>query len=176
MESLRIQQLSRRCHRCHRFEGGRDLRSHIHSILCCSTAFVLFDHYARLPYTLLCTFSAALSEFGSKGQLVSSITASQGLLFMLPGMNAIAQSRQSCVMHVAAGPSLGHSKAIFGDQSNIMQVRSSGFSILSSHSVQECHDLALVVHIASSYLKTPFVHFFDGLRTSHETNQAGDSI
>lgn len=86
-------------------------------------------------------------------------------------MHKIADEHLPCVMHAAAGPTLAPTMSIFGDQTDVMAVRQTGFCLLSSHTVQECHDLALVAHLAAVATKTPFVHFFDGLRTSHESNK-----
>jgi sulfite reductase (NADPH) hemoprotein beta-component len=116
--------------------------------------------------------AGALYDEVAAGSSVSTVTASPGLLFMMPTMHKISKARLPCVFHVTAGPTLAPTMSIFGDQSDVMAVRSTGFSLLSSHTVQECHDLALVAHLASVACQMPFVHFFDGLRTSHETTKA----
>jgi len=102
------------------------------------------------------------------GALSTTFTASQGLLLMIPNMYKIAGELLPCVFHVAARALAGQALSIFGDHSDIMAVRQTGFALLSSHSVQESFDLALVSHIATLLCSTPFVHFFDGMRTSHE--------
>jgi pyruvate-ferredoxin/flavodoxin oxidoreductase len=103
-----------------------------------------------------------------KGALGVSFTASQGLLLMLPNMFKIAGELTPAVLHVAARTVATHALSIFGDQSDVMTVRASGWAMLASSSVQEAHDLALVAHAASLVSRVPFVHFFDGFRTSHE--------
>lgn len=102
------------------------------------------------------------------GALCTTYTASQGLLLMIPNMYKIAGELMPCVFHVAARAIAAQALSIYGEHSDIMAVRSTGFALLSSHSVQEAHDLALVSHIATLNSSVPFVHFFDGFRTSHE--------
>jgi pyruvate-ferredoxin/flavodoxin oxidoreductase len=102
------------------------------------------------------------------GALATSFTASQGLLLMIPNMFRIAGELLPCVLHVAARAVATHALSIFGDQSDVMAVRSTGWALLASNSVQEAHDLALVAHAATLAARLPFVHFFDGFRTSHE--------
>ena len=105
------------------------------------------------------------------GALCTTFTASQGLLLMLPNMFKIAGELTPTVFHVAARAVATHALSIFGDQSDVMAVRSSGFAMLCSSSVQEAQDLALIAHRATLESRIPFVHFFDGFRTSHEVNK-----
>ena len=102
------------------------------------------------------------------GALGTSFTASQGLLLMIPNMFKIAGQLLPCVLHVTARAVATHALSIFGDHSDVMAVRSTGWGLLCSGSVQEAHDLALVAHAATLQSRIPFVHFFDGFRTSHE--------
>jgi pyruvate-ferredoxin/flavodoxin oxidoreductase len=106
-----------------------------------------------------------------KGALATTFTASQGLLLMLPNMFKIAGELSPAVIHVAARTVATHALSIFGDQSDVMAVRSAGWAMLASSSVQEAHDLALVAHAATLRTRVPFLHFFDGFRTSHEINR-----
>src|SRR5579864_1247044 len=105
------------------------------------------------------------------GALCTTFTASQGLLLMLPNMFKIAGELIPTVFHVAARTVATHALSIFGDQSDVMAVRSSGFAMLCSSSVQEAQDLALIAHRATLESRVPFLHFFDGFRTSHEVNK-----
>ncbi|MEO7131672.1 MAG: pyruvate:ferredoxin (flavodoxin) oxidoreductase, partial [Dermatophilaceae bacterium] len=104
------------------------------------------------------------------GALSTTFTASQGLLLMIPNMYKIAGELTSTVFHVAARSIAAQALSIFGDHSDVMAARQTGFALLSSGSVQEAHDLALVAHAATLESRVPFVHFFDGFRTSHEIN------
>ncbi len=104
----------------------------------------------------------------SAGALSSTFTASQGLLLMIPNMYKISGEIMPGVFHVAARALAAHALSIFGDHSDINAVRETGFSLLASASVQEVMDLALVAHLASIRASLPFVHFFDGFRTSME--------
>jgi len=104
------------------------------------------------------------------GALATTFTASQGLLLMIPNMYKIAGELTPCVMHVAARSLAAQGLSIFGDHSDVMAVRQTGFALLASASVQEAHDLALVAQAATLATRVPFVHFFDGFRTSHEIN------
>jgi pyruvate-ferredoxin/flavodoxin oxidoreductase len=104
------------------------------------------------------------------GALSTTFTASQGLLLMIPNMYKIAGELTSAVMHVAARSLATQGLSIFGDHSDVMAVRQTGFAMLASASVQEAHDLALVAQAATLATRVPFVHFFDGFRTSHELN------
>jgi pyruvate-ferredoxin/flavodoxin oxidoreductase len=102
------------------------------------------------------------------GSLATTFTASQGLLLMIPNMYKIAGELTPAVFHVSARAVATHALSIFGDHSDVMAVRPTGFAMLSSRSVQEAQDLALIAHAASLEARVPFVHFFDGFRTSHE--------
>jgi pyruvate-ferredoxin/flavodoxin oxidoreductase len=102
------------------------------------------------------------------GALSTTYTASQGLLLMVPNMYKIAGELTSTVFHVAARSLAAQGLSIFGDHSDVMAVRQTGFAMLSSGSVQEAHDLALVAQAATLRSRVPFLHFFDGFRTSHE--------
>jgi pyruvate-ferredoxin/flavodoxin oxidoreductase len=102
------------------------------------------------------------------GALATTFTASQGLLLMLPNMFKIAGELTPFVMHVAARTVATHALSIFGDHSDVMAARTTGFAMLCSSSVQEAQDLALVAHSATLSTRVPFLHFFDGFRTSHE--------
>jgi pyruvate-ferredoxin/flavodoxin oxidoreductase len=104
------------------------------------------------------------------GALATTFTASQGLLLMIPNMYKIAGALTSAVFHVAARSLAAQGLSIFGDHSDVMAVRQTGFALLASASVQEAHDMALVAHAATLRTRVPFVHFFDGFRTSHELN------
>src|SRR5450631_3756111 len=105
------------------------------------------------------------------GALATTFTSSQGLLLMLPNMFKIAGELTSAVIHVAARTVATHALSIFGDQSDVMAARSTGFAMLASSSVQEAQDLACVAHLATLATRVPFLHFFDGFRTSHEMNR-----
>ncbi len=114
--------------------------------------------------------SGALHGALQGGALATTFTASQGLLLMIPNMYKIAGELTSAVMHVAARSLAAQGLSIFGDHSDVMAVRQTGFALLASASVQEAHDLALVAHATTLRTRVPFVHFFDGFRTSHELN------
>jgi pyruvate-ferredoxin/flavodoxin oxidoreductase len=106
------------------------------------------------------------------GALATTFTASQGLLLMIPNMYKIAGELTPFVLHVAARTLATHALSIFGDQSDVMACRQTGFAMLCSTSVQEAHDMALIAHAASLKSRVPFMHFFDGFRTSHEVARA----
>ena len=119
------------------------------------------------------------SEAGAAGALHGALTAgsksttftsSQGLLLMIPNMYKIAGEMLPCVIHVAARTIATHALSIFGDHSDVMGVRQTGFAMLASSSVQEAQDMSLAAHLATNAARIPFVHFFDGFRTSHEVN------
>ena len=103
-----------------------------------------------------------------KGALATTFTASQGLLLMLPNMFKIAGELTPTVIHVAARTVATHALSIFGDHSDVMAARPCGWAMLAAGSVQEAHDLALVAHASALASRVPFLHFFDGFRTSHE--------
>ncbi|MBO7130547.1 MAG: pyruvate:ferredoxin (flavodoxin) oxidoreductase, partial [Fibrobacterales bacterium] len=102
------------------------------------------------------------------GALTTTFTASQGLLLMIPNMYKIAGELTPTVFHVTARALAMQGLSIFGDHSDVMACRQTGFAMLASSSVQECQDLALVAHAATLESRVPFMHFFDGFRTSHE--------
>ena len=114
--------------------------------------------------------AGALHGALQSGALTTTFTASQGLLLMIPNMYKIAGELTPAVLHVAARSLAAQGLSIFGDQSDVMAVRQTGFALLASASVQEAHDLALVAQAATPATRIPFVHFFDGFRTSHELN------
>ncbi|GAB4265435.1 MAG: pyruvate:ferredoxin (flavodoxin) oxidoreductase [Methylomicrobium sp.] len=105
------------------------------------------------------------------GALTTTFTASQGLLLMIPNMYKIAGELTSTVFHVAARSLAAQGLSIFGDHSDVMAVRDTGFALLGSSSVQEAHDFALIAQAATLEARVPFLHFFDGFRTSHEVNK-----
>ncbi|MBQ9251634.1 MAG: pyruvate:ferredoxin (flavodoxin) oxidoreductase [Clostridia bacterium] len=104
----------------------------------------------------------------SAGALTTTFTASQGLLLMIPNMYKISGELTPSVFHVSARALAYHALNIFGDHSDVMACRQTGFAMLASNSVQEAHDMALVAHLATLKSSVPFLHFFDGFRTSHE--------
>jgi len=104
------------------------------------------------------------------GSLGTTFTASQGLLLMIPNMYKIAGELTPTVIHVAARSVATHALSIFGDHSDVMAARQTGFALLASGSVQEAHDLAAIAHASTLEARIPFLHFFDGFRTSHELN------
>ncbi len=105
------------------------------------------------------------------GALTTTFTASQGLLLMIPNMFKIAGELTSTVFHVSARSLAAQALSIFGDHSDVMATRSTGFALLASNSVQEAQDLALIAHASTLEARVPFLHFFDGFRTSHEVNK-----
>src|SRR5690242_8790111 len=102
------------------------------------------------------------------GAMSTTFTASQGLLLMIPNMYKIAGELTPFVMHVTARTLATHALSIFGDHSDVMACRQTGFAMLCSDSVQGAHDLAAIAHTATLTSRIPFMHFFDGFRTSHE--------
>ncbi|MEJ2759390.1 MAG: pyruvate:ferredoxin (flavodoxin) oxidoreductase, partial [Anaerolineales bacterium] len=105
------------------------------------------------------------------GSLTTTFTASQGLLLMMPNMYKIAGELTSAVFHVSARSVAAQALSIFGDHSDVMAVRSTGFALLASGSVQEAMDNALIAQAATLESRVPFLHFFDGFRTSHEVSK-----
>ena len=105
------------------------------------------------------------------GSLATTFTASQGLLLMIPNMNKIAGELTATAFHVSARTLATHALSIFGDHSDVMSCRTTGFAMLCSNSVQEAIDMALIAHAAALESRIPFLHFFDGFRTSHEVNK-----
>jgi pyruvate-ferredoxin/flavodoxin oxidoreductase len=114
--------------------------------------------------------AGALHGAAQKGALATTFTSSQGLLLMLPTMYRLAGELVPSVIHVAARAIATHALSIFGDHSDVMAARSTGLAILGSASPQEAHDFALAAHAATLESRVPFLHFFDGFRTSHEVN------
>ncbi len=105
------------------------------------------------------------------GALSTTFTASQGLLLMIPNMYKIAGELTPVVIHVAARAIAAQGLSIYGDHADVMATRQTGWAMLSSTSVQEAHDFALIAHAATLRARIPFIHFFDGFRTSHEVNK-----
>ena len=112
--------------------------------------------------------AGALHGALQRGALSSSFTASQGLLLMIPNMFKIAGELTPAVIHVSARSVATHALSIFGDHSDVMHARTTGWAMLASASVQEAQDFALIAHAATLRARVPFLHFFDGFRTSHE--------
>jgi pyruvate-ferredoxin/flavodoxin oxidoreductase len=115
--------------------------------------------------------AGALHGALQKGALGTTFTASQGLLLMIPNMYKIAGELTPTVIHVAARTIATHALSIFGDHSDVMHARSTGWAMLAAGSVQEAHDFSLVAHAATLQARVPFLHFFDGFRTSSEVNK-----
>ena len=123
--------------------------------------------------------SGALHGALQAGALATTFTSSQGLLLMIPNMYKIAGELTPAVIHVAARTVATHALSIFGDHSDVMAVRATGFGLLASNSVQEVMDFALIAQAAALETRIPFVHFFDGFRTSHEVmkiEQVSDEV
>ncbi|NJM72724.1 MAG: pyruvate:ferredoxin (flavodoxin) oxidoreductase [Scytonema sp. RU_4_4] len=112
--------------------------------------------------------AAAVHGALQTGSLTTTFTSSQGLLLMIPNLYKIAGELTSAVIHVAARSLATHALSIFGDHSDVMAARATGFALLCSASVQESHDFALIAQAATLQARVPFMHFFDGFRTSHE--------
>ena len=112
--------------------------------------------------------SGSVHGAATSGALVSTFTASQGLLLMIPNMYKLAGELTPVVFHVSARSLACQALSIFGDHSDVMSVRQTGFALLASNSVQEINDMALVAHAAALETRIPFLHFFDGFRNSHE--------
>ncbi|HWI52168.1 MAG TPA: pyruvate:ferredoxin (flavodoxin) oxidoreductase, partial [Symbiobacteriaceae bacterium] len=102
------------------------------------------------------------------GALSTTFTASQGLLLMIPNMYKIAGELTSTVFHIAARAIAAQGLSIFGDHQDVMSARATGWAMLNSASVQEAMDMALIAHASTLEARVPFLHFFDGFRTSHE--------
>jgi pyruvate-ferredoxin/flavodoxin oxidoreductase len=115
--------------------------------------------------------AGALHGALQKGALGTTFTASQGLLLMIPNMFKVAGELSPTVIHVAARSIATHALSIYGDHSDVMAARSTGWAMLAAGSVQEAHDMALVAHAATLRSRIPFLHFFDGFRTSHEVDK-----
>ena len=115
--------------------------------------------------------AGAVHGAATAGSLATTFTASQGLLLMIPNLSKLAGELTPFVMHVAARSLATHALSIFGDHSDVMACRQTGFAMLAASSVQEAHDMACVSHAASLESRIPFLHFFDGFRTSHEVSK-----
>ena len=115
--------------------------------------------------------SGALHGSLAAGSLTTTFTASQGLLLMIPNMYKIAGELLPCVINVSARTLATHALSIFGDQSDVMACRQTGFAMLCSNNVQEAHDFATIAMMSTLESSVPFLHFFDGFRTSHEINK-----
>ena len=115
--------------------------------------------------------SGAVHGSLQSGALTTTFTASQGLLLMIPNMYKIAGELTSAVFHVSARSIAAQALSIFGDHSDVMSARQTGFAMLAAASVQETMDMAMVAHSATLDARVPFIHFFDGFRTSHEVNK-----
>ncbi len=115
--------------------------------------------------------AAAVHGALQRGALTTTFTASQGLLLMIPSMYKIAGELTPTVFHVSARSLATHALSIFGDHSDVMAVRQTGFALLSSNSVQEAMDMAAIAQMATLESRVPFLHFFDGFRTSHEVDK-----
>ncbi|HOT12348.1 MAG TPA: hypothetical protein PK710_21395, partial [Polyangiaceae bacterium] len=105
------------------------------------------------------------------GALTTTFTASQGLLLMIPNMFKIAGELTSTVFHVSARAVASHALSIFGDHSDVMACRSTGWALIASGAIQECMDMAMIAHAATLEARVPFIHFFDGFRSSHEVQK-----
>src|SRR5579883_841969 len=112
--------------------------------------------------------AGALHGAVQTGALGTTFTSSQGLLLMIPNMYKMAGELTPVVLHVAARTLATHALSIFGDHSDVMATRATGFALLASNTVQESMDLGLIAHAAALESRVPFLHFFDGFRTSHE--------
>ncbi len=115
--------------------------------------------------------SGALHGALQGGSLATTFTSSQGLLLMIPNMYKIAGELTPCVIHVAARSVAAQGLSIFGDHQDVMAVRQTGWALLASNNVQEVMDIALIAQAATLESRIPFVHFFDGFRTSHEVSK-----
>jgi pyruvate-ferredoxin/flavodoxin oxidoreductase len=115
--------------------------------------------------------AGALHGAVQAGAQATTFTASQGLLLMIPNMYKIAGELTPFTMHVTARTLATHALSIFGDHSDVMACRQTGFAMICSNSVQECHDMAAIAHAATLESRIPFLHFFDGFRTSHEVGK-----
>ena len=114
---------------------------------------------------------AAVHGAASTGALTTTFTASQGLLLMIPTMFKMAGELLPTVFHVSARTVAAHALSIFGDHSDVMACRSTGFGMLASGSIQEIMDMAVISHASTLESRIPFIHFFDGFRSSHEVSK-----
>ena len=115
--------------------------------------------------------AGALHGALNSGALATTFTASQGLLLYIPNLYKIAGELLPTVIHVASRALAGEALSIYGDHSDTMLVRGCGLAMLSSFSVQEAHDMAVIAQVATLESRVPFLHFMDGFRTSHEINK-----
>ena len=156
----------------------------IYPITPSSTMAELADEWSQTGKTNLFDMPVQVEEMQSEagaagavhgsliaGALTTTFTASQGLLLMIPNMFKIAGELLPAVFHVSARAVATHALSIFGDHSDVMQCRATGFCMLASSSVQQAQDMAVVAHIAALKSSLPFLHFFDGFRTSHEVQK-----
>ncbi len=156
----------------------------IYPITPSSTMAELADEWSQTGKTNLFDMPVQVEEMQSEagaagavhgsliaGALTTTFTASQGLLLMIPNMLKIAGELLPAVFHVSARAVATHALSIFGDHSDVMQCRATGFCMLASSSVQQAQDMAVVAHIAALKSSLPFLHFFDGFRTSHEVQK-----
>lgn len=120
---------------------------------------------------LLFRIAGALHGALNSGALATTFTASQGLLLYIPNLYKIAGELLPTVIHVASRALAGEALSIYGDHSDTMLVRGCGLALISSFSVQEAHDMAVISQIATLESRVPFLHFMDGFRTSHEINK-----
>jgi pyruvate-ferredoxin/flavodoxin oxidoreductase len=120
--------------------------------------------------------SGAVHGALATGALTTTFTASQGLLLMIPNMYKIAGELSPTVFHISARALAAQALSIFGDHSDVMAVRGTGFALIASNSVQEAHDTALIAQAATLESRVPFLHFFDGFRTSSEVNKNRTSV
>jgi pyruvate-ferredoxin/flavodoxin oxidoreductase len=135
---------------------------------------LLSRHAMQLLFLLYLTRSRFVGAAGAlhgalmAGSLATTYTASQGLLLCIPNLYKIAGELLPTVIHVASRALAGEALSIYGDHSDTMLVRACGWAILSSFSVQEAHDMAVICHVATLNSRVPFLHCMDGFRTSHE--------
>ena len=115
--------------------------------------------------------SGAVHGSLAAGACTTTFTASQGLLLMIPNMYKISGEQLPCVFHVSARSLAAHALSIFGDHADVMACRQTGFALLASNSVQEAMDMAIIAHLATLETSVPFLHFFDGFRTSSEVQK-----
>lgn len=128
---------------------------------------------AHGAFVVSSSFVAAGALHGAlvSGALATSYTSSQGLLLWIPNLYKIAGELLPTVIHVAARALAGEALSIYGDHADVMMLRGCGVAMMSSFSVQESHDVAVISQIATLHSRVPFVHFMDGFRTSHEINK-----
>jgi pyruvate-ferredoxin/flavodoxin oxidoreductase len=137
------------------------------------TAFLVFKSELGFSCLLTCLYSSAGALHGAlvSGSLATTFTASQGLLLYIPNLYKIAGELLPTVIHVASRALAGEALSIYGDHSDTMIIRGCGLAMISSFSVQEAHDMAVISQVATLNSRVPFLHFMDGFRTSHEINK-----